>query len=673
MKKECSRCHKQKDIPDDGEICRACNLRDDLQKWIEQRPRRQLGTEQSAHLTQQVIVSVPPTLSIADPVSIDDLRGWIEQRRQQQLGTEQSAQAGQGVSESVPSTPSPAEVSSAQAVASATSTTSSANSFVAPSSSSFSISGSGTVGATPKSSLLALIKGPVVHVLLASLVFVVPAVLGPAHFSPSPVSASVEMVGTQATLTPPLATASPVLGTPTNVAILTPSAKTVTPGSTATTRSTTPDPIVTTGPITPGSTVTPSPTRVPPVGGGPTVMFRIDAAHTGYKPGETKIDEGNVQGLHELWRYQISPRVRQLIASPIVAGGVVYIESDTRMYAFDALQCRKGCQPLWYHSWGTLLDRAVSTPAIADGIVYVGAYDHGIYAFDVTRCRQTGGECMPLWTYKTGNYVAASPTVVNGVLYIGSTDHIFYAFDTVKCRQIIGGGECQPLWSYPTNGTITSSAAADSERVYVGSWDHNVYAFNLSCREGCVPRPDATYHADGQVFAAPALANGRVYITSQADINKPVAPGLYNTMFAFSAGCSGDCQPLWIATSTTGGNASPAIANGRVYFGQTNGWLYVFDADVTSCPQQECQPLWYGNTTTGITGSPLIANGLVFVTSAAKKILVYKDQRSCIPPPGVCKALLERPLADQSQSSPFVEDGVLYFADDDGYLYAYGL
>jgi outer membrane protein assembly factor BamB len=422
--------------------------------------------------------------------------------------------------------------------------------------------------------------------------------------------------------------------------------------------------------VPPKSTPTTHPTETKTVPS--TVMFRIDAAHTGYKPGETKINEGNVGGLHELWKYPIGTGVKEIYASPIVVDGVVYIQSHKGLYAFDASQCRQvptNCQPLWHHSWESFLAGAGSTVAVANGLVYVGAYSSKIYAFDAAKCRQArGGECVPLWTYKTRGYVFASPTVVNGILYIGSRDHTFYAFDTARCSQ--APTTCQPLWSYQTNGEIPSSAAADNSRVYVGSLDSNVYAFDLSCRSGC--SPVATYHADGPVFATPALAYGKVYVSSQANKDKPVADNLFNTMFAFSATCRDDCQPLWRATST-GGNAAPAVADGLVYFSQ--GLLSVFDAFGASCPQQECKPLWVAKA--GGYGSPLIANGLVFVTPGAKKVLVYKHEKTCSHLyPGssnTCNPLWEGSLGEMSLSSPLVEDGVLYFADNDGYLYAYGL
>ena len=573
------------------------------------------------------------------------------------MGTEQSTQAAQQSVASVPPISGSAGFTSAQMVSSATSSSSSASSFT--SSGSFIITGTGTTESTSNSGLLAIIKGPVVHAL-ASLVFAVPVVLGLTSFF-TPTTPAQAIVGTPATSPTQSVTASPTQGTSTKTAAPT-STNVVTPRT-----SVTPDPI-------PNPSGTSGSASIPP-GGSSTVMFRVDAAHTGYKPEDTKINEGNVGGLHELWKYPIDAGGGEIHASPIVAGGVIYIQSHTGLYAFDASQCRQeaptNCQPLWRHSWGSFLAGAGSTVAVANGIVYVGAYDTKIYAFDAEKCRQARGECTPRWTSKTGGYVFASPTILNGILYIGSQDHIFYAFDTAQCLQTPTA--CGPIWSYQTNAGISSSAAADNDRVYVGSLDHNVYAFNLSCRSGCLPV--ATYHADGPVFATPAVKYGKVYVNSQADPNNPVGQNgvysLYSVMFAFDATCSGDCQPLWRATSTNGNVASPAVDNGLVYFGQGNGWFYVYDAYGTSCPQQVCQPLWIGHTINAIYGSPLIANGLVFVTSTAKEVLVYKHQKTCIPPPSPCAPLWEDSLPNMSKSSPFVEDGVLYFADDDGYLYAY--
>src|SRR6266487_3291025 len=133
MKKECSRCHKLKEILDDKTICSTCHLKNELQKLREQRRQNQFGTQQSAHAGRQAAASVFPTSSTAGAAG-------------------------------------------AQAVSPATSVQSSA-----------SASGSGAMATgNAKGGILALIKVPaakVVFPLLACLILVAPAIWAATHFS----------------------------------------------------------------------------------------------------------------------------------------------------------------------------------------------------------------------------------------------------------------------------------------------------------------------------------------------------------------------------------------------------------------------------------------------------------------------------------------------------------
>src|SRR6266581_2423632 len=136
MKKECSRCHKLKEILDDKTICSTCHLKNELQKLREQRRQNQFGTQQSAHAGRQAAASVFPTSSTAGAAG-------------------------------------------AQAVSPATS--------VQSSSSASSASGSGAMATgNAKGGILALIKVPaakVVFPLLACLILVAPAIWAATHFS----------------------------------------------------------------------------------------------------------------------------------------------------------------------------------------------------------------------------------------------------------------------------------------------------------------------------------------------------------------------------------------------------------------------------------------------------------------------------------------------------------
>jgi outer membrane protein assembly factor BamB len=65
-------------------------------------------------------------------------------------------------------------------------------------------------------------------------------------------------------------------------------------------------------------------------------------------------------------------------------------------------------------------DLFLSSPAVSDGVVYVGSGDGHVYALDAT----TGAL---RWKFRTGNAVHGSPAVSGGIVYVGSFDSYFYA------------------------------------------------------------------------------------------------------------------------------------------------------------------------------------------------------------------------------------------------------
>jgi outer membrane protein assembly factor BamB len=112
-------------------------------------------------------------------------------------------------------------------------------------------------------------------------------------------------------------------------------------------------------------------------------------------------------------------------SSPAVTNGDVYVGGmpdnvdnippfDHNLYAFDATTGAR----LWAAPTGA---QVLSSPAVANGVVYVGADDGKLYAFDAVR----GSE---LWTATTGGAVDSSPAVANGMVYVGSNDGKLYAF-----------------------------------------------------------------------------------------------------------------------------------------------------------------------------------------------------------------------------------------------------
>jgi outer membrane protein assembly factor BamB len=381
-------------------------------------------------------------------------------------------------------------------------------------------------------------------------------------------------------------------------------------------------------------------------------MFRFGPAHTGFTP-DTSISKDAVQGSMVLnWTGTTGGGV---VSSPAVVNGVVYVGAgDSKLYAFDAAgntNCSgspKSCQPLWTATTGGGVG---SSPAVVNGVVYVGSDDHKLYAFDAagnTNCSGSPKSCQPLWTATLSDREdLSSPTVANGIVYIGSGTSIggppnLYAFDATGTTNCSGSPKtCQPLWSAQVPGQIqpTSPAVANGI-VYVGTSFGLLWAYDAAGNTNCSGSPklcQPLWHGPAlHGFAAttsPAIANGLVYIGG-TDGNSNL-----KKLYAFDAagnntGCSGSpktCQPLWSAPVALGGQirTAPAVANGVVYVGTIfDNKLYAFDAaGNTGCSgsPKVCNPLWTTSATgsVGIDSSPAVANGVVYVGSHDNKLYAF--------------------------------------------------
>jgi hypothetical protein len=178
------------------------------------------------------------------------------------------------------------------------------------------------------------------------------------------------------------------------------------------------------------------------------------------------------------------PGWQSIASSPAVAGGVVYVGSVGKLYAY-AVGCASSgntCTPLWTGDTGGWV---YSSPAVADGVVYVGSNGtNKLFAFAVG-CGSGNATCSPLWTGAVGGANGqSSPTVANGVVYVQTSNLALYAY-AVGCAS--GGDACTALWTASigtwtgggTTGWLYSSPSVVDGVVYVGAEDSKLHAFNV--------------------------------------------------------------------------------------------------------------------------------------------------------------------------------------------------
>jgi len=274
-------------------------------------------------------------------------------------------------------------------------------------------------------------------------------------------------------------------------------------------------------------------------------------------------------------------------------------------------------------------DFFLSSPAVFNGAVYFGSGDNYVYSLDAA----TGSL---KWKFRTGDVVHASPAIVDGILYIGSWDSMLYALEAATGKGKWGFQAGFDPQNGNQQG-FQSSPAVSGGMVYVGCRDSNVYAIDAKTGtrkwavsnhgSWVVPSPAlyegkvyfgtsdtgllrivdaatgtdvATIDAKWPVYSSPAIANGTVYVGTfggkllaidvktreklwefQTEASKRNVPALskadgkidFDKMMTRNFF---DDMVMAVARYLAAGSilSSPAIDNGVIYFGSTDGNVY---------------------------------------------------------------------------------------------------
>ncbi|MCK5561506.1 MAG: PQQ-binding-like beta-propeller repeat protein, partial [Thermoplasmata archaeon] len=158
------------------------------------------------------------------------------------------------------------------------------------------------------------------------------------------------------------------------------------------------------------------------------------------------------------------------------------------------------------------------------------------------------------------------------------------------------------IWKFDTPDKVWSSPAVVGNRVYVGCGkgdDLNNKLYCLYANNGTI---NWTYPAVGNikdVVSSPAVVNGKVYFGS-----------MDNKVYSLWAS---NGTRIW--DYTTGDNiiSSPAVAYGRVFIGSDDNKLYCLDANTGT-------KIWDFTTGNEIWASPSVADDKVYVSSCDGKV-----------------------------------------------------
>lgn len=246
------------------------------------------------------------------------------------------------------------------------------------------------------------------------------------------------------------------------------------------------------------------------------------------------------------------------------------------------------------------------TPVLCGHSLYLLKNNGALYKIS----RRTG---EVRWKKKLGYLAAASPACGHGTIYnVLLERHKGAGAGRVVATDADDG---RTKWSRKLPSRSESSPLLDGGRLYFGSEDGTVYA--LRARDGAIRW---TYRSGGAVKAALALYNGMLIFGDYAG--------------QVTAISRADGHRLW-RTGTSGGAfglksgtfyATPSVAYGRVYLGNTDGFVYSFGA-------KDGRLAWRHKTGSYVYSSPAVSDaqgGTVFAGSYDGKLYAFNARTGSV-------------------------------------------
>lgn len=298
-----------------------------------------------------------------------------------------------------------------------------------------------------------------------------------------------------------------------------------------------------------------------------------------------------------VWSANLGPPTR---SAPLVADGTVYVGGHFQALALDA----GDGAVLWTVDTPGPMDHALTVAN--NDLVYVGLTNHKMLAVN----KDTG---ETVWEFKAHLPISASALVHDGVAYVTSSANIMYGLDAQTGEQ---------LWKHKLRGNVKTTPALRNGNLYVADDEGNLYFIDAD--NG---RRRFRFLTAGSASGPPVVAEDTVYFPSGGSlyaINTGVKglPGLYwikRTWFQ-----------LWIwqvplvppppaqrgerwrfapeDRESQGIIASPAVAGGVHYLGDSDGLFYARDAGTDD-------ELWRFEAGDGIVSSPVVLADRVYFGS----------------------------------------------------------
>ena len=247
----------------------------------------------------------------------------------------------------------------------------------------------------------------------------------------------------------------------------------------------------------------------------------------------------------------------------------------------------------------------LAATAFAQNTFHGNTAHTGVY--DSAGPQQLGGVKL---TFKAGGAIVTSPAVAGGVVYIAAIDGHLYAIDQETGKE---------KWNFKSSMPIRSSPAVVGDSLYfvssAGSLvdiDINtgkpkwVFAFEYERKfeaknlHGYPPAAQTIPDAWDMFTSSPAVANGKVYFGS-GDGNVYAVDAQTGTL-------------LWKFSTKDVVHSSPAVVSNTVYIGSWDSYLYAIDAETGlekwSFKSGEDNTI---HNQVGFQSSPAVVDGTVYI------------------------------------------------------------
>lgn len=189
-------------------------------------------------------------------------------------------------------------------------------------------------------------------------------------------------------------------------------------------------------------------------------------------------------------------------------------------------------------------------------------------------------------------------------------------------------------WTFSTQGMVISSPVFSNGAIYFTSMDGNLYKLDAAAGE-----PIWQAAVGKGAISSPAVSEGIVYAGGSQGLSAVDAE-------------TGEIR--WSFPVDQGVQSSPAVSEGIVYFGGMDGKVYALDV-------LSGEKAWEFTTQGEVGSSPTVMEGKVYIGSADRGVYILDAASGELD--------LRYPASDVISSSPLVTRNILMFGDMSGNFY----